>query len=347
MTHRVFIERLLIALAILFLAWLMWQMRGLLILVFGAILVAVVFRTIANPIAAKFKLHSGLALFIAVFFVLGIFALAFVLFGAEIISQASGLSAAVPKAWETLQSRLEPLGLSEPFRQWTSSMTGGSNSGGGGVVSSLGSFAQSLGSAIGDTVLVLVGGIYLAAQPNLYKRGFAKLAPESARGLMMQAFEDSWVALRLFLKGRLISMTIVGVLTGLGLWIIGVPGFLALAAVAFILEFVPFVGPLIAAIPAVLLAVAIDPVKALWVAGLYLAIQQIEGNVIEPIVQQRAVDLPPALLLFAIFASGLMFGIVGVLFAAPLAVVLFVMVKRLYVREALNTPTPIPGEKAA
>ena len=106
----------------------------------------------------------------------------------------------------------------------------------------------------------------------------------------------------------------------------------------------PFVGPIVAAVPAVLLALASDPASAIWVVALYLLVQQIEGNIITPLFQKRAVELPPALLLFSLVACGLVFGMAGVLFAEPLTVVIFVLVKRLYVREALQTDTPIPGE---
>jgi predicted PurR-regulated permease PerM len=191
---------------------------------------------------------------------------------------------------------------------------------------------------------VIVGGIFMAARPGLYRRGLIKLVPEGGRDNAALALEDSWKALRLWLFGRLVSMVLVGLLTGLGLWWIGIPAALTLGIVAALLEFVPFLGPILAAIPAILLALAVDPTLFLWVVGLFLVIQQIEGNIIAPLVQQQAVELPPALLLFSLVAAGLVFGIVGILFAEPLTVVLFVLVKRLYVREALNTPTPIPGE---
>ena len=340
MSHRIFIERLVIAIAILALAMLLWSLRGLLILVFGAVLVAVILSIIARPIRERLRAPQPLALLAAVLIVVGVFATAFWLFGAETVRQASTLQQTIPQAWQAVLARLEPLGMAEPLRQGLAGMGGG----GGGVISSLGRFAVSLGSGIADALLVIVGGIYLAAQPRLYRRGLVKLVPPRGRDRVEQALEDSWKALRLWLLGRLVSMIFIGVLTGIGLWMIGIPGALALGVIAFILEFVPFVGPILAAIPAILLALAFDPVMVLWVAGLYLAIQQLEGNVIEPLVQQRAVDLPPALLLFSIVAGALVFGPPGVIFAAPLTVVLFVMVKRLYVREALQTPTEIPGE---
>ena len=342
MSHRVFIERLVIAIAILGLALLLWALRGLLILVFGAVLVAVILSLIAHPLKKRPGLPDWAALLTAVLVVAGLFAFAFWLFGAETARQASALREAIPAAWQALLQRLEPIGLAEPLRQGMAGMQSG---GSGGVLTNIGRFVMSVGGGIADAVLVIVGGIYLAAQPRLYRSGLLKLFPPGSRDQVEQALDDSWTALRLWLAGRLVSMLFIGLLTGIGLWALGIPGALALGVVAFILEFVPFVGPIISAVPAILLALAFDPVKALWVAGLYLGIQQLEGNVIEPIVQQRAVDLPPALLLFAIVAGALIFGPTGVIFAAPLTVVLFVMVKRLYVRDALQTATDIPGEK--
>lgn len=341
MSHRIFIERLIIAIAVVGLALLLWALRGVLILVFGAVLVAVILSLIAYPLRSRFRFPDWAALLVAVLSVAGLLGFAFWLFGAETARQAETLRDAIPRAWEALQQRLEPLGLAEPLRQGMSA--GGST--GGGVLTNVGRFVMSVGGGIADTLRVVVGGIYLAAQPRLYRQGFLKLFPEGSRGKVDVALDDCWTALRLWLAGRLVSMVFIGLLTGIGLWLLGIPGALALGIVAFILEFVPFVGPIVAAVPAILLALAHDPVKALWVGLLYLGIQQLEGNVIEPIVQQRAVDLPPALLLFAIVAGALVFGPTGVIFAAPLTVVLFVLVKRLYVRDALGTRTELPGEK--
>jgi predicted PurR-regulated permease PerM len=172
-----------------------------------------------------------------------------------------------------------------------------------------------------------------------------KLVPERGRALAAEAMEASARALRLWLLGRMVSMATVGLMTWIGLTIIGVPSALTLGLLAALLEFVPFIGPVISAVPAVLLAFAVGPDKALWTVMLFLIVQQIEGNVLEPLVQQRAVDLPPALLLFALVAGGLIFGPVGIILAAPLTVVLYVLVKRLYVQEALHTKTSLPGEE--
>nr|MBA2771391.1 AI-2E family transporter [Sphingomonas sp.] len=125
----------------------------------------------------------------------------------------------------------------------------------------------------------------------------------------------------------------------------GVPSALVLGLLAGLLEFIPFAGPALAAVPAILLALAVSPDLALWVLLLYIGVQQVEGAVVQPLVQQYAVDLPGVVLLFSLIAFGTLFGALGVLLAAPLAVVTYVLVKRLYVREALDTETEIPGER--
>jgi predicted PurR-regulated permease PerM len=178
----------------------------------------------------------------------------------------------------------------------------------------------------------------------MYRTGAIKLIPPDKRGLIADAMDHSERALHLWLKAQLISMVVVGTLTFIGLKLLGMPAALALALIAFMLEFIPFAGPIIAALPAVLLAFGQSPEMALWVAGLYTVIQQLEGNVVYPLVQQWAVHVPAVLLLFSLIGFGLLFGIIGVIFAAPLTVVTYVLVKRLYVQEALKTATPIPGD---
>ena len=338
-SHRIFIERLVIALIVIGIALLLWNLRGLFILVFGAVLVSVILRLIAAPLCERTGLPPPFSLLCAVLLVVLLVGTSAWTFGAEVIRQSEGLRAMIPAAWSAAVARLDGFGVGEPVRQWTASLAAGD-----GVVGHIGAIARSIGSGIADALLVIVGGIYLAAQPDLYRTGLLKLVPARGRELAAEALDASGRALHLWLLGRLVSMVAVGVLTWLGLVLIGVPSALTLALLAALLEFVPFIGPIVAALPAVLLAFAAGPDKALWTALLFVAIQQLEGNVIEPLVQQRAVDLPPALLLFAVVAGGLVFGIAGILFAAPLTVVLYVLVKRLYVREALHTKTPLPGE---
>ncbi|WP_206185284.1 AI-2E family transporter [Sphingosinicella sp. CPCC 101087] len=338
-SHRVFIERLVIAIIVIGIALLLWNLRDLFLLMFGAILVSVILNLVAAPIRSRLKLPHWAALLAAILIVAGVILGAFWTFGAEVTRQATGLREMVPAAWQAALDRFDAWGIGEMMREWSASLSEN-----GGVLSNLGAIAMSVGNALADTFLVLVAGIYLAAQPGLYWTGMIKLVPERGRALAAQAMEASARALRLWLLGRMVSMAAVGILTWLGLTLIGVPSALTLGLLAALLEFVPFIGPIIAAVPAVLLAFAAGPDEAFWTMLLFLLVQQFEGNVLEPIVQQRAVDLPPALLLFALVAGGFIFGVSGIILAAPLTVVLYVLVKRLYVQEALHTRTRMPGD---
>lgn len=337
--HRVFIERLVIAVLVVGIALLLWNLRALVMLAFGAALVAFILNLIASPIRERLRVPAPLALLAAVAIVAAVLVVAIWTFGAQVAVQAQALRELIPGAWAAVQARLEAWGLGPALREASTSLTGG-----GSVLANLGNIAVSIGNGLVDILLVLVGGIYLAAQPALYRTGLIKLVPKRGRALATDTLDASGRALRLWLLGRLVSMAVVGLLTWIGLVLIGVPSALALALLAALLEFIPFLGPILAAVPAVMLAFADSPQTALWTILLFVAIQQLEGNVLEPLVQQRAVDLPPALLLFALVAGGLVFGAAGVVLAAPFTVVLFVLVKRLYVREALDTPTTLPGE---
>lgn len=339
MGHRQFIERLLIAILVIALALLFWQLRHIVVLAFAAVLVSIIFLSLAALLRRVLPVPEKLSLLLSVLMVFALFGFAFWLFGSEVMAQARTIQETLPNALQAVQGYAESYGLGEEL-QGAVREFGGMQS----AASQLGSFAMTLGGGLTDALLVIVGGIYFAVQPELYRIGLIKLAPGHARSLVATALEDSATALRLWLVGQLVSMVVIGVLTGLGLWLLGVPSALALGLLAGLLEFVPYVGPILAALPAILLALTVSPELALWTALLYLLLQQVEGNLLQPIVQQRAVDLPPALLLFMLVAGASLFGWTGILIATPLTVVLFVLVKRLYVREALNTNTPIPGE---
>jgi predicted PurR-regulated permease PerM len=115
-----------------------------------------------------------------------------------------------------------------------------------------------------------------------------------------------------------------------------VPSALALGLFAGLAEFVPIVGPIVSAVPALIIALSRSYELALWVLLMFVVLQQIEGNLIQPLIQRRMVSLPPALTLFAVVVFGLLFGAIGVLLATPLTVTGFVLVRQLYIADALG-----------
>ena len=337
---RLFIRRVLIVLALATLFFLVWQLRILLLMLFGAIVIASIFRAVADTISRFTRLPGAVATALSILVVLGTVATLVALFGAHVAQQLTTLRETLPAAWKLVEERVGDIGLSEQLDRFVATLT----TPGGGSLSGFGRTLLSIGSGVADLLVVIFAGIYLATQPNFYRMGAIKLVPPARRKIAAEAMLESERALRLWLKGQAIAMVVVGLLTGAGLWMLGMPSAFVLGLAAGLLEFIPFAGPIIAAVPAVLLALAVSPELALWVVLLYLAVQQFEGNLLTPLVQQYAVDLPGVVLLFSLIGFGSLFGTLGVILAAPLAVVTMVLVKRLYVIEALDTPTPIPGE---
>lgn len=337
--ERLFVRRVLIVLGLTALVFIAWQLRTLLLMLFGAVVVATVFRAVADRIAQLTKCPQRLSIALSIILILGIAAALAVLFGSHVAQQVDTLREALPAAWRAFEARMGDLGLSEQLKRLAEGIRAPGSS-----LSAFGKTIVSIGEGVADVLVVLIAGIFLASQPRFYTTGAVKLVPSAKRHLALEAMEESERALRLWLRGQLIAMVVVGVLTGVGLWALRMPSSFALGLLAGILEFIPFAGPILSAIPAVLLALAVSPDLAIWVVLLYFAVQQFEGLVLTPLVQQYAVDLPGVVLLFSLIAFGILFGILGVILAAPLAVVTYVLVKRLYVIETLHTPTPIPGE---
>lgn len=340
--HRLFVERLLIAVGIAGAVLMLWWLRDLLFLVFGALVVAVVLQATAEPISryVGFGPRSSLAAAIGVLILLA--GLLGFFFGNQIGVQFNDLARSIPEGWDDLQRLLQQHKLG---RELIAAIGSGTLSDAT-IVGRLKDLFLTLGNVLLDFILIGVGAVFFASQPRLYHNGFLKLFPGDWREPIGAAVEDSGRALRLWLRGQLISIFIVGLATWLGLVLAGVPAALALGIVAACLEIIPYLGPILSAIPGLLLAMVVGPETALWALAVYVAVQQIEGNLIQPLVQRKVVTLPPAVTLFGMVAAGLMFGFLGIVFAAPSAVVAYVLLKRLYVRELLHTRTSVPGEMA-
>ena len=194
-------------------------------------------------------------------------------------------------------------------------------------------------------VLILFVGIFGAAEPELYKSGIIHLVPPQHRVRARQALDALAFNLRWWLLGQLILMIMMWITTTLGLWLLGVPLALTLGAITGILELVPYIGPWISAIPAALMALLLSPWHLVTTLALYLFLHLLEGYLLVPLVQRRAVLLPPALTLVMQVLLGDLLGFIGLFVAAPLTVAGVVLLKMLYVEDALGDETiNVPGE---
>ena len=331
-----FAQLLLVALIIVTIALLVWQIVDVMLLVFGAILLAVMLKRSADWLEERTPLSAGWALAAVVLGIMVALGLCGWLFGAQVSGQIDQLVQVVPQAWGQLREQLQGSswgrGVLETVDQFDPSSVSG------GVVRQAGSLLMSVVGGLGNVLLLVAGGVYLAAQPKLYRDGVVMLVPREDEERARDTLDTMGDALGKWLKGQFIAMVMVGAMATLGLWLLGVPSALALGLLAGLGEFVPLVGAVATAIPALLAASTVGMSTVLYVLALYVVIQQIEGNVIMPLIERKMVSLAPALALFAVVAFGLLFGILGVIFATPLTVVAYVAVKKLYVEYALDKP---------
>jgi predicted PurR-regulated permease PerM len=337
---REFTLRVLVVAGIAALAAFLWRISDVLLLAFGGGLVALLLHEIAEPFRRIARLGDTAALAVAVLLLATLLGAAGWLFGHELGAQFGEVLRRLPRAWESLR---EFLGRFELGRTVLAGMQD-SAAGIGLFTSKLPGAAAAVTEGLLNVLVVAFGGIYLALTPGVYRKGLLALFPASARNGVGDIVDTACRALRLWLKGQLITMTIVGVLTAAGLWAAGVPAPLALGLLAAVLEFIPYIGPIVAAVPGLLLALSAGPVTVAYALVVYVAVQQLEGNIVQPMVQRGVLRLPPALVIFSVVALGLTFGTLGWVFAAPLTVLLVVVVGKAYVREALGTPARVPGE---
>jgi len=206
----------------------------------------------------------------------------------------------------------------------------------GGVAGHLFPFLASTVSAISGILLLLFLSIYIAVDPGLYRKGILHLFPHSRRERAEEVLASVSLVLRQWMGAQLVSMTAIAIITTGALLLLDVKAAVALGVLAGISEFIPVFGPLISAVPALGVAFLDSPQKALYVLIAYVVIQQLESNIITPLVMKKGVDVPPVVTILAGSIMAILFGFVGLLVAVPLAAALMVVVKTTYVRPVIG-----------
>lgn len=312
------------ALAIAAIALLLWfavRVVEVFLIAFAGVLLATLIRSISVPLARIAALPDRLAVVLVALSLVASLAAGIWFAGDQVAAQVEALWQRLPAAIERVETWLrqtkEGAWLAEGFGSLESRL----------AIGPLTLFATTTLGAVVNVFLILATGIYFAVDPGLYLRGAASLAPVSVRPAVEAMLTQAGQALKHWLLGHVIGMISMAVLTGVGLSLLGIPYALALGLVAGLLEFVPVLGPVLAALPAVLIALAQDPQFALAVVAFYIVIQQIESYLIIPMAQQWSVSLPPALGLLSVVAMGLAFGFLGVVLATPIIVVVMAMLR--------------------
>jgi predicted PurR-regulated permease PerM len=287
-----------------------------LLLAFAGVLFAVFLRTLSGALSKHTRLPAGWAVLIVLVVLAGATAAILWWVAPDIAREIDLLIADVPKLVEGVTASLE----SYAWGRWLLDQGGSATAWltEPGTVRRATSLVGSTIGLVGAGLVILLAGIFIAAEPRPYREGVLRLVPVDRRGKARELLDDLGRVLRAWLLGKVIAMAVIFAVTWAGLSLLGIPIASTLALLAAALTFIPNFGPVLAAIPAVLLGLQQGTTTALAVAGLYAGAQAVESYVLTPLIQRKAVSLPPALTLLAQVAMGIVAGGVGLLLATPL-----------------------------
>ncbi|SDM20747.1 Predicted PurR-regulated permease PerM [Geoalkalibacter ferrihydriticus] len=347
-----FVSRVLTTIGLVVLAGLTVYFFGLLVevllVIFAAVLLAVAITGVRCIIHDRTPLSERWSLVATYLLIVVLMAGA----GAVIWPQ---LSEQIPKFIEKVPEAFEQLSEMAGRMPWvegaiesvgdTDGGSGGNNNGDSGFnIPShlLGVFSTTLGTITNLSLIVLIA-IYFTLSPKAYVQNLLILVPRAQRKRAEEVMQAQTKSLRFWLLGRLVSMVFVGVLAGIGLMLLGVPMAFTLGLIAGVATFIPYIGPILGAIPALMVALLQGPMFVLYVAILYLVVETAESSLIAPLANKKAVHIAPAYTVIIQLAGGVIAGIPGVIVATPLAVVVAVTIQLLYVEDVLGEDVEILG----
>ena len=328
-------------LAIIIVLYILWRIKQVLLLAFAAIVFATAINQLVKLLQNKFKLSRKIAIAISVSGVL-IFIGGFIaLIVPPFIDQFQELITLVPvgleqvSSWNEWLHNLLPDQLIEDVRG-LESLTQNVKSW---LDNFIGNFFNLFSSTLGiflNSLLVIVVTVMLLANPTPYRQIFLLMFPAFYRPRVQTILKKCEKNLGGWAIGILFNMAIIAILSGIGLWALGVRLPLANSLLAGMLTFIPNLGPVLSVIPPTAMALIDTPWKAVAVVILYIVIQQVESNILTPLVMKRQVSLLPAITLLSQVAFAVFFGILGLFLALPITVVAQVWLKEIVVKDILD-----------
>lgn len=331
-----------------------WHSAATILLLFSGVLFGVFLVAISDMFGRVTGGPHVLRLSIVCVFLIGLFATVIVMGGATIAQQSTALSATIRSQVVTVKKFLEERGVDTGFLTFDAAAnhTDGSQaparpnlpsastiaSSTSAIVAQTWKFLAGLFEGLGNIVIIMLLGLLIAAQPSLYRNGLLRFAPRRHAALSAELVDDVGDTLRRWLMGQLMTMTVLFIVTWVGLTLIGIPGALVLGFITGFLSFIPNVGALIAGVLIVLASLGSGWGAVVAAFALYLLVQFLEGNVLTPLIQRHAIDIAPAALFAAQIFLGFLFGLWGLALALPLIAIVNVILKHLH---------PPPGEAAA
>jgi predicted PurR-regulated permease PerM len=327
-----FITRAFIALAIALLPVLIWYLFDVILICASALLVSGLLGLGAEPLVRWLRLPPRIALVISTLVIFAVLGGAAYLFGSRMVNELHDVIQRAQSGQGTIANSIQSSDVGREILGHIRNRVD--------IVGFLPRVFSVSAAFVGGIVIAVVAGIFFAAQPRLYLSGLVQLFPPRLRPEADETVQYVGRALRFWLLGQLIQMLLIGGISTGAVWLIGLPSPLALGLIAGLAEFVPLVGPLVSAIPAILVAATQSPHAVVWTIIAYTLIHQAEGRLITPVIQRYMLVIPPAVILLGIVAIGSLFGPAAIPLASPLAVIVFVLINKLYVSDTL-------GEKSA
>lgn len=325
---------------------LLYYTFDVILLIFAATLLAIFLRGLAEILGRFIKVSEGWLVLIVSILLVAILAGAITFLAPDVADQVRDLRVQLPQSASNAASYISQFGWGrtildqlpsvEDVRQKIDLSS---------LLSGVGGFFSSTVGAVGNFFIVILLAIYLASEPRFYVRGLIKLFPKRRRHRATQVIGAVGETLRWWLIGKVASMIFIGLLTWVGLSIIGVPLALTLGLIAGLLSFIPNFGPIISALPALLLAFVASPITAVYVLGLYVGVQLVESNIVTPLIERETVELPPALTIVFQLALAVMVGGLGLVLATPLLAVIMVLVQMVYIQDMLGDKEVEVSEK--
>jgi predicted PurR-regulated permease PerM len=329
-------------------AYFLWSVAQGILVIFAAILFAVFLDGVERGIRRVLPIGRWLALPAAILVIVGCGFGGSWLGGSRVAQQAPQLSTQISHSISHIHRQLVAAKIMpKPARKQGSDQSSSSEkvlSYGEKMIGSVTGVLAASVSSVADILIVIILGIYFAVTPRYYLEIMAMLIPPRKRAHLLEVLELIGHALRLWFLGQFMAMLLVGVLVTIGLSAMGVKLSFILGVIAGLLTFVPYLGAIIAVIPALLVGLSGGLLMMLYVALLYLGVHIIEGYVFTPLVQRRIVHLAPALLLIAQLLVGLFAGVFAIFVAAPFAIVATIAVQKFYIEGFLAEETHVLGD---
>lgn len=343
-----FIERVLITVTVVGLVLLglafVYFTLDILLLIFAAALLAIFLHGIADLLRRWIPVSEGWLVLIVAFLLIGVVAGAVALLAPSVAEQVRVLRFEIPLSAQRAGEYLSQFGWGRtlidqlPHANDLMAMVDAT------MLTRVGGYFSSTLGAVGNILVTVLLSIYLASEPRFYSAGLTRFFPLAKRVRAREILNAIYETLRWWLIGKAGSMIFIGVLTWIGLSILGVPLALTLGLIAGLLSFIPNFGPIISAIPALLLAFIDSPISAVYVLGLYVGIQAIESNVVTPIIERETVELAPALTIVFQLVLAAMIGGLGLVLATPLLAVVVVVIKLVYFEDVLGDKSAKPTQ---